>query len=170
MRRTFRIKRKCVVCGARRLHRRTPGKRPARTGHPCRSRAWTSSRNEEWYQQSPSIENLILDLQEKKLAKGGVEGIDVVFNLAADMGGMGFIENNKALCMLSVLINTHLLLARRQAGIERFFFSSSACVYNGDKQKNPQVRTSQRGGCLSGAARRWLRLGKTFQRANVPPF
>jgi GDP-D-mannose 3', 5'-epimerase len=59
--------------------------------------------------------------------------------LAADMGGMGFIENNKALCMLSVLTNTHMILASREAGVKGFFYSSSACVYNGDKQTNPDV-------------------------------
>jgi nucleoside-diphosphate-sugar epimerase len=63
----------------------------------------------------------------------------LVYNLAADMGGMGFIELNKAACMLSVLVNTHLLLAAREAGTNRFFYASSACVYNGDKQKNPNV-------------------------------
>ena len=63
----------------------------------------------------------------------------MVFQLAADMGGMGFIENNKALCMLSVLTNTHMLLAARDAGVERFFYSSSACVYNGEKQKDAHV-------------------------------
>jgi GDP-D-mannose 3',5'-epimerase len=62
-----------------------------------------------------------------------------VYNLAADMGGMGFIENNKALCMLSVLINTHLLMASRESAVERFFFASSACVYNADKQRDPKV-------------------------------
>jgi nucleoside-diphosphate-sugar epimerase len=94
---------------------------------------------EEWYQQSPAVENLVLDLQDKGACESAVAGMDVVFNLAADMGGMGFIENNKALCMLSVLINTHLLIAARDAGVERFFYSSSACVYNGDKQKDPKV-------------------------------
>jgi nucleoside-diphosphate-sugar epimerase len=63
----------------------------------------------------------------------------LVYNLAADMGGMGFIELNKGACMLSVLINAHLLIAAKDAGVERFFFSSSACVYNGDKQKDPNV-------------------------------
>ena len=66
-------------------------------------------------------------------------GIDVVFQLAADMGGMGFIQNNKALCMLSVLVNTHMLMAARDSGVERFFYSSSACVYNAEKQKNADV-------------------------------
>jgi nucleoside-diphosphate-sugar epimerase len=61
----------------------------------------------------------------------------LVYNLAANMGGMGFIENNKALCMLSVLINTHMLMAAREHGVERYFFSSSACVYNAEKQKDP---------------------------------
>ncbi|MGA8025937.1 MAG: NAD-dependent epimerase/dehydratase family protein, partial [Bryobacteraceae bacterium] len=79
------------------------------------------------------------DLRDKNACREAVDGMDVVFNLAADMGGMGFIENNKALCMLSVLINTHLLMASRDAGVKRFFFASSACVYNADKQKNADV-------------------------------
>ena len=96
-------------------------------------------REGDWYQRNHGIENLVLDLKDKHSCEAAVRGTDVVFNLAADMGGMGFIENNKALCMLSVLINTHLLLASREAGVERFFFASSACVYNGDKQKDPRV-------------------------------
>jgi nucleoside-diphosphate-sugar epimerase len=94
----------------------------------------------EWYQRSDHVQNAVLDLKNREACDQAVEGADVVFNLAADMGGMGFIENNKALCMLSVLINTHLLLAAREAGVERFFFSSSACVYNGDKQKDAHVK------------------------------
>jgi len=93
----------------------------------------------EWYQHSEGVENLVLDLQSREACAQAVDGADAVFNLAADMGGMGFIENNKALCMLSVLINTHLLMASREAGVQRFFFSSSACVYNAEKQKNPKV-------------------------------
>ena len=89
---------------------------------------------EEWYQHTSGVENVVADLKDKAACDRAVAGADVVFNLAADMGGMGFIENNKALCMLSVLINTHLLLASREAEIERFFFASSACVYNADKQ------------------------------------
>ncbi|HTI71828.1 MAG TPA: NAD-dependent epimerase/dehydratase family protein [Candidatus Limnocylindria bacterium] len=92
-----------------------------------------------WYQRFPEVENLVLDLQEKDNAFRAVQGAKIVYNLAADMGGMGFIENNKALCMLSVLINTHLLLACKEIGIERFFFASSACVYNADKQRDPNV-------------------------------
>ena len=94
---------------------------------------------EEWYQVSPEVENLTLDLKEKDNCGRTAKDSDVVFQLAADMGGMGFIENNKALCMLSVLTNTHMLMAARDAGVRRFFYSSSACVYNGDKQKSPEV-------------------------------
>jgi nucleoside-diphosphate-sugar epimerase len=93
----------------------------------------------EWYQVHNGVENVSADLKEIGSCHDAVSGVDVVFNLAADMGGMGFIENNKALCMLSVLINTHLLLASQQANIERFFFSSSACVYNGEKQTTHDV-------------------------------
>jgi GDP-D-mannose 3', 5'-epimerase len=93
----------------------------------------------EWYQQFSDVENLVLDLKEKDACQKAVRGMDVVFNLAADMGGMGFIENNKALCMLSVLINTHLVLASKGANVARFFYASSACVYNADKQRDPKV-------------------------------
>jgi nucleoside-diphosphate-sugar epimerase len=94
---------------------------------------------EEWYQQNASADNRVLDLQKIEACREACEGIDSVFQLAADMGGMGFIENNKALCMLSVLTNTHMLQAAREAGVKRFFYSSSACVYNGDKQKNADI-------------------------------
>lgn len=94
---------------------------------------------DQWYQSHAGVENLVLDLREKQSCMEASRGMQVVFQLAADMGGMGFIENNKALCMLSVLTNTHMLMAAREAGVERFFYSSSACVYNGDKQKNADV-------------------------------
>ncbi|MDI3253871.1 MAG: NAD-dependent epimerase/dehydratase family protein [Bacillota bacterium] len=94
---------------------------------------------DEWYQKSKDVENLVLDLREKDNCYQAAKGTQVVFQLAADMGGMGFIENNKALCMLSVLTNTHMLMAARDSGVERFFYSSSACVYNGEKQKTPDV-------------------------------
>src|SRR5205823_2072109 len=93
----------------------------------------------EWYQLFPEAENLRLDLQEKENCERAVAGCSLVYNLAADMGGMGFIESNKALCMLSVLINTHLLMASKDADVERFLFSSSACVYAADKQTDPDV-------------------------------
>lgn len=93
----------------------------------------------EWYQCFHDVENWVLDLRDKANCYQALQGASFVFNFAADMGGMGFIENNKALCMLNILINTHLLLAARDIGVERFFFSSSACVYNIDKQKSPSV-------------------------------
>jgi nucleoside-diphosphate-sugar epimerase len=92
-----------------------------------------------WWQRFPEVESLQLDLQGADECNQALRGAREVYNLAADMGGMGFIENNKALCMLSVLINTHLLLAARGHGVGRFFFSSSACVYAADKQKSAQV-------------------------------
>jgi nucleoside-diphosphate-sugar epimerase len=94
---------------------------------------------DEWYQVFPDVENLQLDLKKADACAKSLKDASIVYNLAADMGGMGFIENNKALCMLSVLINTHLLLAAKEAGVERFFYASSACVYNADKQRDPNV-------------------------------
>jgi len=91
----------------------------------------------EWYQVFPEAGNLVLDLRLKENCYQAVNGYNEVFNLAADMGGMGFIENNKAACMLSVLINTHLLMAARDCGMDRYFYASSACVYNGEKQTDP---------------------------------
>lgn len=93
----------------------------------------------EWYQRFDDVENLQLNLELLPDCETAVQGCDAVYNLAADMGGMGFIELNKALCMLSVLINTHLLLAAKKFGVSRFFFSSSACVYNESKQRDPKV-------------------------------
>ncbi len=93
----------------------------------------------EWHQSSSSVENLVCNLSELDACRLATSGIDVVFQLAADMGGMGFIQNNKALCMLSVLVNTHMLMAARESGVERFFYSSSACVYNAEKQKDARV-------------------------------
>jgi GDP-D-mannose 3', 5'-epimerase len=94
---------------------------------------------DEWYQVSNDVESLQLDLKDKDSCLKTAAGADVIFQLAADMGGMGFIENNKALCMLSVLTNTHMIMAARDKGVERFFYSSSACVYNAEKQTNPNV-------------------------------
>ena len=94
---------------------------------------------DEWYQFVPGAENLQLDLRGKENCERAVADCDLVYNLAADMGGMGFIENNKALCMLSVLVNTHMLMAAKDAGTKRFFYASSACVYAADKQTDPNV-------------------------------
>ncbi|MCH8124412.1 NAD-dependent epimerase/dehydratase family protein [candidate division KSB1 bacterium] len=93
----------------------------------------------QWYQVFDNVENVIADLREKENCFRVCQGASEVYNLAADMGGMGFIENNKALCMLTVLINTHLLLAAKEAGVQRYFYSSSACVYNAEKQKDTNV-------------------------------
>src|SRR5579871_6004046 len=87
-----------------------------------------------WYQEHDGVENVSADLREMDACQAASEGATYVFNLAADMGGMGFIETHKADCMVSVLINTHMLMAARDASVERFFFSSSACVYAADKQ------------------------------------
>jgi nucleoside-diphosphate-sugar epimerase len=94
---------------------------------------------DEWYQLAPDAEKLRLDLREKESCQRAVADMDLVYNLAADMGGMGFIENNKALCMLSVLINTHLIMAAKDADVDRFFYASSACAYAADKQTDPNV-------------------------------
>jgi GDP-D-mannose 3', 5'-epimerase len=92
---------------------------------------------EDWYQVHEGAENVILDLRLKEACTDALTRAERVYNLAADMGGMGFIENNKALCMLSVLINTHMLQAAQEQDVERFFYSSSACVYAADKQTDP---------------------------------
>jgi len=94
---------------------------------------------DQWYQRFPNVENLQLDLQDMAACEQATRGATIVYNLAADMGGMGFIENNRALCMLSVLINTHLLMAARKFAVQRYFYASSACVYAADKQTSPDV-------------------------------
>jgi GDP-D-mannose 3',5'-epimerase len=90
---------------------------------------------DEWYQSFNDVENLSLDLNLKENCEIAAKDAKEIYNLAANMGGMGFIEHNKALCMLSVLINTQMLQAAQKFGVEQFFFSSSACVYNADKQR-----------------------------------
>jgi GDP-D-mannose 3',5'-epimerase len=90
---------------------------------------------QEWYQRFGDVENLSLDLNSKENCERAAKDASDIYNLAANMGGMGFIEHNKALCMLSVLINTQMLQAAVKYGVKRYFFASSACVYNGEKQK-----------------------------------
>ncbi len=109
-----------------------------RGGH-VRVRAVDIKPLDDWYQRFPEAENQQLDLSRREAADQALADADVVFNLAADMGGMGYIESHKANCMLSVLINTHLLLAARESGAQRYFFSSSACVYAADKQTSTDV-------------------------------
>lgn len=94
---------------------------------------------QDWFQKHDEVENISMDLMQIDNCRKAVKNVDTIYNLAADMGGMGFIENNKALCMLSVLVNTHLLMASREAGCKRFLFSSSACVYNAEKQTDSNL-------------------------------
>ncbi len=94
---------------------------------------------DDWHQLHDGVENLVADLNRREACDRACEGVTRVFQLAADMGGMGFIETHKADCMLSVLINTHMLLAAREAGARRFFYASSACVYNAERQRDPDL-------------------------------
>jgi nucleoside-diphosphate-sugar epimerase len=94
---------------------------------------------DEWYQVSSDVDNRVADLRSLEACNEAVDGVAHVYNLACDMGGMGFIEANRAACMISVLINTHLLMAGKDAGVRRHFLSSSACVYNIDLQQRPDV-------------------------------
>jgi nucleoside-diphosphate-sugar epimerase len=89
---------------------------------------------DEWFQRFDAVDNVRADLREHDACRRALEGAEVAYDLAADMGGMGFIEAHKAECMLSVLINTHLLLAAREHRPSRYFYASSACVYAADKQ------------------------------------
>ncbi len=94
---------------------------------------------EHWYQYFDDVENIQADMKLRDTCRAACRDASEIYNLAADMGGMGFIENNKALCMLSVLINTHLLQAALDAKVDRYFYASSACVYNADKQTSEDV-------------------------------
>jgi nucleoside-diphosphate-sugar epimerase len=109
-----------------------------RRGHR-RIRAVDIKPFDEWYQRVPGADNRRLDLRHRDACEEAAAGARHVYSLACDMGGMGFIETHKADCMLSVLINTHMLMAARDAGAERYFFSSSACVYAADRQTRSDV-------------------------------
>jgi nucleoside-diphosphate-sugar epimerase len=110
-----------------------------------RIRAVDCKPKDEWYQTFDDVENVQTNLELLPACRAATDGVDTVFNLAADMGGMGFIENNKALCMLSVLVSTHVLVAARDNGVERVFYASSACVYAADKQTSPEVEPLREG-------------------------
>jgi GDP-D-mannose 3', 5'-epimerase len=115
----------------------------------------------EWYQRVPGVECLSMDLSEKKNAIQAVEGAAEVYNLAADMGGMGFIEHFRVECLRSILINTHLIEAAWRAGAQRYFFSSSACAYNTDLQQDPNVRALKESDAYPAMAERgygWEKL------------
>ena len=94
----------------------------------------------DWYQHVPGVEALCMDLSEKENAGRAVEGAVEIYNLAADMGGMGFIERFRIQCLRSILINTHMIEAAYLAGARRYFYSSSACAYNTTLQQDAHVR------------------------------
>lgn len=115
----------------------------------------------EWYQRVPDVESISMDLSEKENAIKAVEGAVEVYNLAADMGGMGFIENFRVECLRSILVNTHLIEAAYRAGVTRYFFSSSACAYNTTLQKDPNVRALKESDAYPAMAERgygWEKL------------
>jgi nucleoside-diphosphate-sugar epimerase len=114
-----------------------------------------------WYQHVPGVENLCLDVSEKENAIRAVEGAVEVYNLAADMGGMGFIERFRIECLRSILINTHMVEAAYRAGAKRYFFSSSACAYNVTLQQDPHVRALKESDAYPAMAERgygWEKL------------
>ncbi len=115
----------------------------------------------DWYQRVPGVECLCLDLSNEHNAARAVEGAVEVYNLAADMGGMGYIERFRVECLRSVLINTHLIEAAYRAGAKRYFYSSSACVYNTELQKDPNVTALKESDAFPAMAERgygWEKL------------
>jgi nucleoside-diphosphate-sugar epimerase len=108
--------------------------------HGCRHiRAVDIKPFDDWFQVLPEADNRRLDLRRLEACEEAAAGAREIYNLACDMGGMGFIETHKAECMISVLINTHMLMAARDARVERYFYTSSACVYAADKQTRTDV-------------------------------
>jgi len=114
-----------------------------------------------WYQRVPGVESLCMDLSERENCVRACEGAVEVYNLAADMGGMGFIEKFRIECLRSILINTNLIEAAYQAGVQRYFFSSSACAYNTELQKDPHCRALKESDAYPAMAERgygWEKL------------
>ena len=115
----------------------------------------------EWYQRVPGVESLCMDLSEKDCCVKACEGAVKVYNLAADMGGMGFIEKFRIECLRSILINTNLIEAAYRAGVQSYFFSSSACAYNTELQKDPHCRALKESDAYPAMAERgygWEKL------------
>ncbi len=115
----------------------------------------------DWYQRVSGVESVCLDLSEKENCARASEGAVEVYNLAADMGGMGFIENFRIECLRSILINTNLIEAAYRAGVQRYFFSSSACAYNTELQKDPNCRALKESDAYPAMAERgygWEKL------------
>jgi GDP-D-mannose 3', 5'-epimerase len=114
-----------------------------------------------WYQRVPGVESLCLDLSDADNCERAVEGAKEVYNLAADMGGMGFIERFRVECLRSILVNTHMVEASYRAGVDRYFFSSSACAYNTALQEDPNVRALKESDAYPAMAERgygWEKL------------
>ncbi len=115
----------------------------------------------DWYQRVPGVESLSLDVSQEAHCRRVCEGAVEVYNLAADMGGMGFIERFRIQCLRSILINTQMIEAAYQAGASRYFFSSSACAYNTELQKDPQSRALKESDAYPAMAERgygWEKL------------
>ena len=115
----------------------------------------------EWYQRVPGVECLCMDLSHEDNCKRACEGAAEVYNLAADMGGMGFIERFRIECLRSILINTHMIESAYHAGARRYFFSSSACAYNVELQKDPDCRALKESDAYPAMAERgygWEKL------------
>jgi len=115
----------------------------------------------EWYQRVPGVESLCMDLSERGNCVRACEGAVEVYNLAADMGGMGFIEKFRVECLRSILITAHLIEAAYQAGVQRYFFSSSACAYNTELQQDPKARALKESDAYPAMAERgygWEKL------------
>jgi GDP-D-mannose 3',5'-epimerase len=115
----------------------------------------------KWYQVSPGVENISMDLSDRENCKRAAEGAKEVYNLAADMGGMGFIERFRVECLRSILINTHMIDESYRAGVERYFFSSSACAYNTELQRDPSSRALKESDAYPAMAERgygWEKL------------
>ena len=115
----------------------------------------------DWYQRTPGVECLCLDVSQEENCRRVCEGAVEVYNLAADMGGMGFIERFRIECLRSILINTQMIEAAYRAGAERYFFSSSACAYNTELQKDPNVRALKESDAYPAMAERgygWEKL------------
>lgn len=115
----------------------------------------------DWYLRVPGVECLRLDVSREANCRRACKGAVEVYNLAADMGGMGFIERFRVECLRSVLINTHMIEAAHRAGARRYFFSSSACVYNSLLQKDPKVRALKESDAYPAMAERgygWEKL------------
>jgi GDP-D-mannose 3',5'-epimerase len=116
----------------------------------------------EWYQRVPGVESLCLDLSIERNCRRAVEGAVEIYQLAADMGGMGFIERYRVECLRSVLINTHMIESAWRAGCERYFYSSSACVYNTTLQKDPKVKALKESDAYPAMAERGYGWEKLF--------